>query len=86
MCLTFCKLPGLSAVLSMILMATSLPVGICFASLTLAKLPLPMVLRRRYLPMCGSSPVRRDEMRVEPPSVPWKRREEDRSYGQPSFR
>jgi hypothetical protein len=49
--LTFCKLPGFSCVLSMILMATSFPVGMCLASLTLAKFPLPMVLRRRYLPM-----------------------------------
>ena len=47
----------------MILMATSLPVGICLASLTLAKLPLPMVLSSRYLPMCGSSPVRRPDTR-----------------------
>ena len=31
---SFCKLPGFSWVLSMILIATSLPVGICFASLT----------------------------------------------------
>ena len=43
----------------MILMATSLPVGMCLASFTLAKLPFPMVLSSRYFPMWGSSPVRR---------------------------
>ena len=32
---SFCKLLGFSCVLSMILMATSFPVGICFASFTL---------------------------------------------------
>ena len=53
----FCKLPGFNWVLSMILMATSLPVGMCLANLTLAKFPFPMVFRSRYLPMCGSSPV-----------------------------
>lgn len=37
---------------------TSFPVGTCLASLTLAKLPLPMVLSSLYLPMCGSSDVR----------------------------
>ena len=37
---------------------TCRPVGRCFASLTLAKLPLPMVLIRRYFPMCGSSALR----------------------------
>ena len=37
---------------------TSLPVGTCFASFTLAKLPLPIVLIRRYLPMWGSSDPR----------------------------
>ena len=31
---------------------TILPVGMCFASLTTAKLPLPMVFMTRYLPMC----------------------------------
>ncbi len=35
-------------------MATSRPVGICFANLTFAKFPLPMVLTNRYLPICGS--------------------------------
>jgi hypothetical protein len=35
------------------------------ASLTLAKLPLPMVLSSLYLPMCGSSDERlRDDPRV----------------------
>lgn len=38
-------------------MATSLPVGKCFASFTLAKLPLPIVLSSLYLPIVGSSPV-----------------------------
>ena len=42
---------------------TSLPVGMCFASFTLAKFPLPIVLRSRYFPMWGSSPVRRLEIR-----------------------
>lgn len=43
---------------------TSRPVGTCLASLTLAKLPLPMVLISRYLPMCGSSRPRfRDDVR-----------------------
>ena len=37
---------------------TSLPVGTCFASLTLAKLPLPIVFISLYLPMCGSSEPR----------------------------
>lgn len=87
---TFCKLPGNSCVLSMILMATcgkptrfhhqtiyspfrkrqkttgltSFPVGTCLASLTLAKLPLPIVLSSLYLPMCGSSDERlRDDPR-----------------------
>lgn len=41
--LTFCRLDGFSCVLSMILMATSFPVGRCFASLTLAKFPFPIV-------------------------------------------
>ena len=41
---------------------TSRPVGTCLANLTLAKLPLPMVLISRYLPMCGSSrPRLRDD-------------------------
>ena len=48
-----------TCVLSMILMATSLPVGMCLASFTLAKLPFPIVFSSRYFPMCGSSPVRR---------------------------
>lgn len=44
---------------------TSFPVGTCLASLTLAKLPLPMVLSSLYLPMCGSSDERlRDDPRV----------------------
>lgn len=38
----------------MILMATSLPVGTCFANFTLAKLPLPIVFNNLYLPMCSS--------------------------------
>lgn len=42
----------------MILIATSFPVGTCLASLTLAKLPFPMVLRSLYFPMVGSSPAR----------------------------
>ena len=42
--------------------STSFPVGICLASLTLAKLPFPMVLSNRYLPMCGSSDVRPEEL------------------------
>lgn len=46
---------------------TSFPVGICLANLTLAKLPLPMVLSSRYLPMCGSSEVRLREEGVRPP-------------------
>ena len=37
---------------------TCRPVGRCFASFTLAKLPLPMVLISRYFPMCGSSALR----------------------------
>lgn len=44
---------------------TSFPVGTCLASLTLAKLPLPMVLSSLYLPICGSSDERlRDDPRV----------------------
>lgn len=39
-------------------MATSLPVGTCFANLTLAKLPLPIVFKSLYFPMWGSSVVR----------------------------
>ncbi len=35
-------------------MATSRPVGICFANLTFAKFPLPIVLTNRYFPICGS--------------------------------
>ena len=31
------------------------PVGTCFASFTLAKLPRPMVLTKRYLPTCCKS-------------------------------
>lgn len=49
---------------------TSLPVGMCLASFTFAKLPLPMVLSSRYLPMCGSSEVRRDELRAEADALP----------------
>jgi len=37
---------------------TCRPVGRCFASFTLAKLPLPMVLISRYFPICGSSVLR----------------------------
>ena len=61
--LTFCKLEGLSCVLSIILIATSLPVGICFASLTLAKLPLPIVFSKRYRPTWGSSCRDKRELR-----------------------
>lgn len=38
----------------MILIATSFPVGTCFANFTLAKLPLPIVFNSLYLPMCSS--------------------------------
>uniref|UniRef100_A0A6B0UY11 Putative secreted protein n=1 Tax=Ixodes ricinus TaxID=34613 RepID=A0A6B0UY11_IXORI len=60
----------------MILMATSLPVGTCLASFTLAKLPLPMVLSSRYRPMWGSSEVRlREDAVVRGASIdassPW---------------
>ena len=41
--LTFCKLDGFNCVLSIILMATSFPVGKCLANFTLAKLPFPIV-------------------------------------------
>lgn len=44
---------------------TSFPVGICLANFTLAKLPLPMVFSNRYFPMCGSSEVRREELRTD---------------------
>jgi hypothetical protein len=40
---TFCNDVGLSWALSIIFIATSRPVGICRANLTLAKLPLPIV-------------------------------------------
>lgn len=40
---------------------TSCPVGMCFASLTLAKFPLPIVLTSLYLPTYTSSPGGRDE-------------------------
>ncbi len=40
---TFCNDVGLSWALSIIFIATSRPVGICLANLTLAKLPLPIV-------------------------------------------
>lgn len=40
------------------------------ASFTLAKLPLPMVLSNRYFPMCGSSEVRRDELRTDADALP----------------
>lgn len=53
----FNKEPGFNWVLSMILMATSFPVGTCFANFTLAKLPLPIVLSNLYLPIVGSSPT-----------------------------
>lgn len=51
---SFCSDPGFNWVLSIILIATSLPVGICFANFTLAKLPLPIVFNSLYLPMCSS--------------------------------
>ncbi|RNA05455.1 hypothetical protein BpHYR1_052059, partial [Brachionus plicatilis] len=54
----FCNELWFSWVLSIILMATCLPMSSCLASFTLAKLPLPIVLIRRYLPMCGSSALR----------------------------
>lgn len=54
----FCSEPGFSCVLSIIFIATSLPVGKCLANFTLAKLPLPMVLSNLYFPMVGSSPAR----------------------------
>lgn len=41
----------------MIFIATSFPVGICFASFTFAKFPLPIVLSNLYFPIIGSSPV-----------------------------
>lgn len=56
--ITFWRLPGFNWVLSMILMATSFPVGTCLASFTLAKFPLPIVFSNLYLPMWGSSEVR----------------------------
>ena len=64
--------PGLSWVLSIILMVTSLPVGMCLASLTLAKFPFPIVLSNLYFPMWGSSPpARLDEILAdELPSLP----------------
>ena len=40
---------------------TSCPVGMCLASLTLAKFPLPMVLSSLYFPTYISSPGGRDE-------------------------
>ena len=40
---------------ALILKQTSLPVGTCFANLTLAKFPFPMVFMSLYFPMCGSS-------------------------------
>lgn len=55
---TFCKLEGFSCVLSMILMATSLPVGKCLANFTFAKFPFPIVFNSLYRPICGSSEVR----------------------------
>lgn len=52
---------------------TSFPVGMCLASLTLAKFPFPIVLSSLYFPMWGSSPVRREDIRAEDePSPPWK--------------
>lgn len=54
---SFCKDPGFNWVLSIILIATSLPVGTCLASFTLAKLPLPIVFSSLYFPIVGSSPV-----------------------------
>lgn len=51
---SFCSDPGFNWVLSIILIATSLPVGTCFANFTLAKLPLPIVFNSLYLPMCSS--------------------------------
>ena len=63
---TFCKLPALSWVLSMILMATSWPVGKCRANFTLAKFPLPIVFISRYFPMgCSMSVLRPDGRRLE---------------------
>lgn len=49
---------------------TSLPVGICLASFTLAKFPLPMVFSNRYFPMCGSSEVRLEELRIDADALP----------------
>uniref|UniRef100_A0A915JNI5 Secreted protein n=1 Tax=Romanomermis culicivorax TaxID=13658 RepID=A0A915JNI5_ROMCU len=64
--LTFCNELGFNCVLSIILIATSLPVGKCLANLTLAKFPLPIVFNSLYLPMCGSSEARlRDDTRPE---------------------
>uniref|UniRef100_A0A2M4D6C8 Putative secreted protein n=1 Tax=Anopheles darlingi TaxID=43151 RepID=A0A2M4D6C8_ANODA len=40
-------------------MATSLLVGTCLASFTLAKLPLPIVFSSLYLPMCSSPDLHR---------------------------
>lgn len=40
---------------------TSWPVGMCLASFTLAKLPLPIVFRSLYLPTYTSSPGGREE-------------------------
>ena len=57
---------------SFIFEPTSFPVGICLASLTLAKFPFPIVLSNRYFPICGSSPVRLDDTRADdPPSPLW---------------
>jgi hypothetical protein len=45
---TFCNDVGLSWALSIIFMATSRPVGICRANLTLAKFPLPIVYKENF--------------------------------------
>lgn len=44
-----------SWVLSIIFIATSLPVGTCLASFTFAKFPFPIVLRSLYFPICSSA-------------------------------
>lgn len=53
--------PGLSWVLSIILIATSLPVGTCFANFTLAKFPLPIVFSNLYFPICSSPGLHRSD-------------------------
>ena len=49
---------------------TSCPVGMCLASLTLAKLPFPMVFSSLYFPTYTSSPGGLEELDFDLPEDP----------------